>query len=244
MRTIFGKLRLQREIDSIKFSYWALLSVSYLACVVDFIYKFDFVSTGIELVLITTFFRLFFRLIKELYYSYWTFAIIFAVYLFHGLWISITPMHSEILFYLYFIGVVFLGIQVYVLSSPIYFPQVSWWEYDFRFRDDVKITVKSKEESYEARLNDLRREAGCIVLFEDLNIGDVVKVYVDGSENIGVLNAEVMSKRLYSVGRPYNYGVKFIFYEIEEKDSYNRLMRYWKTERRSKLKLKYSKESS
>jgi ribosomal protein S1 len=67
---------------------------------------------------------------------------------------------------------------MYFLSSPIYYPRVSWWEYDFRYRDDLKIEVKSFEDVIDARLTDLRRQAGCVAIFEELKIGQEIKVQV------------------------------------------------------------------
>lgn len=241
MRITFGKIRLRREIDSIKFTYWALVVVSVLAALIDFFNKFDFVVTLVELIFLSMFFRFFFRVIKELYYSYWTFAAVILIYLIHNTWMSLTVTNNIFIFYLSLLGVIFIFIQAHILNSPIYFPIVNWWEYDFRFRDELKITGYLNDKTFNGRLTDLRRKMGCIVLFENLNIGDVITFKIDEFESIDELTVEIMSKRLYSVGRPYNYGVKFVFHEESDTKTYTHLSSVWKTEHRTKLNLKYNR---
>lgn len=241
MRTIFGKIRLRREVDSIKFTYWALVVVVLLSCLLDFFYKFDFFVSLVEFIFLIVFFRFFHKVIRELYYSYWTFAAFTFLYLFHGLWMALTVIEHTTIFYLNTLGILFLASQAYILNSPIYFPIVNWWEYDFRFRDELNAKIKHKDQTYVARLTDLRRKMGCIVLFEELELGEVVTLEIDNFESIGELTVEVMSKRLYSAGRPYNYGVRFVFHEDSDDKIYSHLTRIWKTEHRSKLNLKYNR---
>ncbi len=70
---------------------------------------------------------------------------------------------------------VLLGIEMYKLYGPIYYPLVNWWEYDFRFRSDVKVLVSLPDQAMvEGRLTDLRRKAGCVVLFDEMHVGDTL----------------------------------------------------------------------
>ena len=129
---------------------------------------------------------------------------------------------------------------MYILSSPIYYPRVSWWEYDFRYRDDLRIKVKSNESEFDARLTDLRRYAGCVALFEEVKMGDEIMVTAK-VEDISVnLRGQVMSKRRDLIGRPLIYGVKFKFDSRSNRKRYLELVRLWKIEKNSKRKLKFA----
>jgi hypothetical protein len=100
-------------------------------------------------------------------------------------------------------------IEMIILFSPIYFPIVSWWNYDFRFRHDLKIQVRNVESVEKiARLSDLRRGAGCVSSFEDYAIGSDITLVVKLAGREFELEAEIFSRRQYSLGRPFIYGVK------------------------------------
>jgi hypothetical protein len=129
---------------------------------------------------------------------------------------------------------------MYILSSPIYYPRVSWWEYDFRYRDDLRIKVKSGESEYEARLTDLRRYAGCVGLFEELKLGDEIIVNAKIDDVTMILRGQVMSKRRYLIGRPVIYGVMFKFDSRVNKKRYIQLVQMWKKEKNNKRKLKFA----
>ena len=77
-----------------------------------------------------------------------------------------------------------------------------------------------------------------MVLFENYEVGQKLEVHTQ--EPIASFEVEVMSKRVNSSARGFTYGVKFVLYEMEKKSSYETLLRFWKDERRSKRKLKFS----
>jgi hypothetical protein len=129
---------------------------------------------------------------------------------------------------------------MYILSSPIYYPRVSWWEYDFRYRDDLRIIVKAGESEYEARLTDLRRYAGCVGLFEELKLGDEIIINAKINNVTMFLRGQVMSKRRYLIGRPVIYGVMFKFDSRVNKKRYIQLVQMWKKEKNNKRKLKFA----
>ena len=129
---------------------------------------------------------------------------------------------------------------MYILSSPIYYPRVSWWEYDFRYRDDLKIEVKEGDHQYVARLTDLRRYAGCVAVFEELKLGDEITIIAKVDDASVSLRGQVMSKRRDLIGRPLIYGVQFKFDSRSNKKRYIQLVRLWKKEKNSKRKLKFA----
>lgn len=245
MQLNFKNLTLKEDLGRAEALHWLHLFFVTLALSIEVAqgsHGFGVIFTYISL---AAFYYLFNQTKKNLYYSFWTFAGILAIYL--VIEVFQAPFLSS-LFWIYLWALVLLMLESYILSSPIYYPQVSWWEYDFRYRDDVRVfvTLKSEElflNEQEARLTDLRRGAGCVSLFEELTIGDVIEIKVDPELFNVSLSAQIMSKRLYSVGRPWKYGVRFNINKSEN-DDYKKLCRYWSSKRRHKLNKKFQHEKS
>lgn len=133
-----------------------------------------------------------------------------------------------------------LGVLCFSLYSPVFFPIINWWEYDFRYRNDLKTKVYlANGEEMDARLVDLRRRAGGLSLFEDLEIGQRVDIEIESSSLDGRLQVEVLSKRQYSIGRPYTYGVRFVISDDIVKRKYSDLEKFWNFERKAKKNRKF-----
>lgn len=183
----------------------------------------------------------YYKTIKHRYYTYWSFSAILFFYILFKIneQFFVLPLHSHVGF-LYLISFLLLIVKMYVLSSPIYYPRVSWWEYDFRYRDDLKIIVKDHDVEYAARLTDLRRFAGCVALFEELKLGDEIIINAKVDDVSASLRGQVMSKRRDLIGRPLIYGVRFKFDSRSNKKRYTQLLRLWKKEKHSKRKLKFA----
>ena len=130
--------------------------------------------------------------------------------------------------------------KMYLLSSHLYYPQISWWEYDFRYRDDLKITVKLGENEMLARLTDLRRHAGCVAMFEEIKLGEEILFNAALDDENIVLRCIVMSKRRDVIGRPLIYGVQFKFDSKSSKKRYINLERLWKKQKNNKRKMKFA----
>lgn len=135
---------------------------------------------------------------------------------------------------------------MWTLHDPIYYPIVSWWEYDFRYRDDVKVSVgtlvkeeREKSNVMEGRITDIRRKAACLALFEELEIGEEVEVVTKEHEVPSTFKLKIMSKRETSIGRPFHYGARFILSNDSERSEYERFLDFWKNERRDKIKQKF-----
>ena len=110
----------------------------------------------------------------------------------------------------------------------------------------MKIKIKkesSRSKEVEGRLTDLRRDAGCVISFENYKIGDNLMLHSQGEFKDLVLHCEVMSQRVYSIGRGINYGVKFHFKNLEEKRDFLRFIRFWKKERSKKIEMKFKEDS-
>lgn len=226
------------EIFILHFLQVALFIITklYLAYLSSDLFSF---STFLFLIMIAIFENFHYRAIRDLNYTYWTLTII------KFLWISSSLLGSGYFFNDFTFGIftvailLFLAIESYLMSSPIYFPQVQWWEYDFRYRGDLKIKINYKGKDLKARLADLRREAGCIISFEPIQLADtlIVQTYYK-SEQID-FKVKVVSMRENIPGRGYRFGVQFILDDKEKIKAFKKYqifyLKRYKVRRRNKF---------
>lgn len=179
-----------------------------------------------------------YKTIKHRYYTFWTISIGLCLYIGFRIYETLVLYSIPHIGTLYSLALVCLLIEMYILSSPIYYPRVNWWEYDFRFRDDLKINIRVDEKEFEARLTDLRRHAGCVASFEDYPVGKEIAVHAVVAGESVVLRGLIMSKRKEMAGRPLIYGIQFKFDSKKNKRRYTTLMRMWKSDKNIKKKNK------
>lgn len=227
------------ETKTIKFLMRAFFFLIHLAIMTEIVDNPKF-RLGVRLVFFLWFAKPYYKTIKHRYYTYWTLSVILFFYLLYKIYEQYYVLNNEHIAILYIIATAILVIKMYILSSPLYYPQISWWEYDFRYRDDLKITVKSNEFEFSARLTDLRRLAGCVAVFEDLKLGEEIIINAALDEDNVLLRGVVMSKRRDVIGRPLIYGVQFKFDSKSNKKRYIRLERLWKKQKNSKRKMKFA----
>lgn len=240
MRIVLNYLKLKEDFNRLEVLHWGHFSFVLLALTLELIYGMSFLWWLFSSTLLIVFYRAFFVTKKELFYSFWSFSGILTVFLLIKMFSSEIEMGEIRL--LYFVGLILLFVEAYILSSPIYYPRVSWWEYDFRYRTDLKITIENSEEKTEARVTDLRRGAGCVASFEEFKIGDEIKLSSESYfENDLVV--EIVSKRIYSLGRPYNYGVRFLLEKEGAKNSYASLINIWENETLQRRQKKFTTKS-
>ncbi|MEI8346791.1 MAG: hypothetical protein WCG27_04950, partial [Pseudomonadota bacterium] len=164
---VYGQ-KLRPDLERIRLIHWA-----HFLCIISgiFIEIWEKVQNYWAIVWIFVFFfiyRLYFKTVKNLFYSFWTFSLGIMLYLIYSLVMNIFVYGSDVLVYTYLAALTFLVVEMYMLYSPIHFPRVIWWEYDFRYRHDLKIFINLHDQIFEGRLTDLRRGAGCVVLFQDI----------------------------------------------------------------------------
>lgn len=227
------------ETKTIKFLLKAFFFFIHLAIMTEIVAELKF-RLVVRLLFFLYLSAPYYKTIKHRYYTYWTFSFALFLYMLFKINEQFFVVHHVHIGILYLISTLILIFKMYLLSSPIYYPRVNWWEYDFRYRDDLKIKVKCDELELEARLTDLRRYAGCVGLFEELKMGDEIIVMAKvGDESVN-LRGQVMSKRRDLIGRPLIYGVRFKFDSRSNKKRYLQLLRIWKNEKHSKRKLKFA----
>jgi len=227
------------ETKTIKFLMRAFFFLIHLAIMTEIVDNPKF-KLGVRLAFFLWFAKPYYKTIKHRYYTYWTFSVILFFYLLYKVYEQYYVLNNDHIAILYILATVILVFKMYILSSPLYYPQISWWEYDFRYRDDLKISVKSNENEFSARLTDLRRQAGCVAMFEDLKLGEEILVNAALDEDNVLLRCIVMSKRRDVIGRPLIYGVQFKFDSKSNKKRYVSLERLWKKQKNSKRKMKFA----
>jgi hypothetical protein len=227
------------ETKTIKFLMRAFFFLIHLAIMTEFVDNPKF-RIGLRLVFFLWLAKPYYKTIKHRYYTYWTFSAFLFVYLLYKIYEQFFLANHDHIGILYLISTLILIVKMYLLSSPIYYPQISWWEYDFRYRDDLKITVKSGENELSARLTDLRRHAGCVGMFEEIKLGEEIIINAALDEENVLLRGVVMSKRRDVIGRPLIYGVQFKFDSKSNKKRYTSLERMWKKQKNSKRKKKFA----
>lgn len=227
------------ETKTIKFLLRAFFFIIHLAIMTEIVDNARF-RLGVRFVFFLWFAKPYYKTIKERYYTYWTFSTLLFVYLLYMAYELYFIKHLPHIGFLYLSSVLILIINMYILSSPIYYPQVRWWEYDFRYRDDLKINVKIDEQEVPARLTDLRRQAGCVAMFKEVKMGQEIVVSANMKDESVVLRGLVMSKRRDIIGRPYIYGVQFKFDSRSNKKRYGQLEKLWKRQKASKKKMKFA----
>ncbi len=245
MNINFYKFKLTDDYNKIESVFLAHFFIIIIAIILEMTSgHLKFFGAIFKIVFFSAIYRYFYITLRELYYTFWTFSFFIIFYLVVGLFQSFFIYHSLALFYLYLTALTFLSLQAYVLSSPIYFPRVRWWEYDFRYRYDLKIKVRFAGDEYDGRLTDLRRGAGCVILFEHLSAGHFINIEVAGKFKNFNLKAEIVSKKEYTVGRGLTYGVKFHFDNPAMRKEFAHFSRYWKTDSLLRAKMKFKESES
>ncbi len=232
-----SELEFKSETKTIKFLLKSLFFFIHLAIMTEFIAGPKF-RLGLRLMFFIYLSNPYYKTIKHRYYTYWTFSVLLFLYINFKIYEQFFMLHLNHIGLLYTISSIILILKMYMLSSPIYYPRVSWWEYDFRYRDDLKILIKAQDKEIDARLTDLRRQAGCVAIFEELKLGTEIQIIAKVENTSVILRGLVTSKRRELLGRPIIYGLQFKFDSRSNKKRYEQLEKLWKSDRKFKRKLK------
>lgn len=243
--TSISNLKFKDEFDKILALFILHGGLFLCAKVYEFIrYEFSLLSF-VGFIIWFIYYRFFYRMVRFLYYSFWTMAGVTIFAIITDMYSSLQKYEDISLFYFYFLSMAAIFAVIYFLYSPIFYPNVSWWEYDFRYRNDIVTKVKVKDEDEgEGRLVDLRRGNGGLSFFGKLEVGDKVILRPEYNELDKAFKVEIMSKRQHSIGRPYTYGLKFHFDSIEEKKDFVKFQKFWQFERKHKKLGKFKNGNS
>lgn len=239
---MFKKLNLQNSYDKVKFLtilQFVLVLVAFISeafvtrSLLDFSFLFQFI-----LLLVT--YNFYYSALNNLYYSYWNMSGILLIYYLVSMSRNFLIIGHPLIGVLFCFSTIFLLIACYIIASPLYYPRVHWWEYDFRFRADVRCFVEVDGKQYRGRLSDLRRGASCLELFQNIPIGHQIQVNVEILNQNFTLFAEVRSKREPIIGRSIIYGVKFFNTDLEQRQRFRFLTNYWNESKKIKIRNKFA----
>lgn len=183
--------------------------------------------TGIKMIILFVIYNFSYQSLKKLNYTYLTMTFISIIWILTGI-LNAESVNSDLLSNTYFLAMLLICINTYQILSPIYYPRVRWWEYDFRYRGDLSVVIHHKDQVMQGRLTDLRRKAGCVVLFQDIGVDEIITLKVESLGSEIELSGKIVSAREVYWGRGTTYGIKFFFATDDEKIRFKRLAQFWK----------------
>lgn len=201
------------------------------------IIDFGFVLEFILLILI---FRFYFRAQKKRNYAYWGITFLIGGFLFFNVLHYTFIDYDIFILYISFLAGIFLAINSYVMSSPLFYPRVQWWEYDFRYRGDLKIIVKDGSACFEGRLTDLRRGSGCVEVFGYIPLDSTIRIELTLNDQVYMIAGEVKTNKQVTPGRPTRYGVKFDISDNEIKSTYLEIKNHWDHNKNARFRNKFA----
>lgn len=200
-------------------------------------FQFNFVLELVALFFLLRFYR---HAQRNRNYAFWGYTILLALYLFiHILHFSFVDQNIFVL-YVAILSSLFLLINCLVMSSPLYYPRVQWWEYDFRYRGDLKGTVKRAGEEFDARMVDLRREAMSVLAFDSISLNQEIVVAIPYGNSLYELKGKVKTIREDVAGRPISYGLELILKDDKSKKSYHELFKLWNMHKKVNIRRKFA----
>ncbi len=230
--------------DEIKKNYILVGFFSFLVMALFFITRIEekevfTIGFIIEFTFLIIILRFYGRALKNRNYAFWGLTAILGIYLLMNI-LQYSFIHYNVpVLYISLLASVFLGMNVYILSSPLYFPRIQWWEYDFRYRGDIKAKLIIAEESYDIRVADIRRDAISFFSFKQMRLNEEIHLEVPfGTKNFAVIGV-LKTAREEIPGRPIRYGLKLIMNDDISRKKYIELRKYWGQQSRANIRRKF-----
>jgi hypothetical protein len=219
--------------------FFVLIAFVAEAFVTQSVLNFSFIF---QLILLIAAYNFYYNALSNLYYSYWNISILLAIYYFVSLTRNFLVVGHPMIGVMFFFSFLFLITACYIISSPLYYPRVHWWEYDFRFRADIRCSAEIDGHQFRGRLSDLRRGAACLELFNHAHIGQPIQINLEILNQNFTLFAEIRSKREPIIGRSIIYGIKFVNNDLEQKQRLRLLTNYWHESKKIKIRNKFASQ--
>jgi hypothetical protein len=188
-----------------------------------------------EIVFILMIFKGYIKSLKNFNYGFWGFSAVILIFIFKSLIVHSLVDYNQLFVLMGILGLTIFTVNSYTMSSPIYYPRVQWWEYDYKYRADLKIKVNIENITYSARLSDLRRSQASIEAFEVFKIGTPGKLILKYDEVTYELNFEIKSFKNIINGRPNRYGLKL----DKSNKSFSAIKKIWSKNKKVKLRSKF-----
>lgn len=236
------KLNLQNSYDKVKFLtilQFVFVIVAFVseALVTQSVLNFSFIF---QFILLLVSYNFYYTALNNLYYSYWNMSLIFGIYYLVSMSRNFLILENPMIGFLFLLSFFFILFACYIISSPLYYPRFHWWEYDFRFRADIRCWIEVDGKQFRGRLSDMRRGAACLELFHSMPVGHPILISVEILNQNFILSGEVRSKREPIIGRSIVYGVKFVNQDIEQKQRLKFLTHYWNETKKIKIRNKFA----
>lgn len=200
---------------------------------------FEF-SFFVELIFVVAIMRFYARAHRNKNYALWGFSAVMGMYLILRI-LHFTFIHYDIfVLYIGFLAIVFLCINSYLLGSPLYFPRIQWWEYDFRYRGELKANGFRVDKKFEVRLADLRRNCMSFLSFEKIGLGETVSLDIPLGKHTYTAKGKLKTAREDIPGRPIRYGLVLQIDSEKEKKSLVDLKKMWKLHKSANIRRKFT----
>jgi hypothetical protein len=244
MKKIF-EIDINEDFKRAIISQYFLMIFTFLLSIVIHTHEKSIINFGflVEIVLLGLGFKFYFTAQKNRNYAYWGITFLIAGFLIMNVLHYTFVDYDIFILYISFLAGIFLAINSYVMSSPLFYPRVQWWEYDFRFRGDLKTQVETKNKSLEGRLTDLRRGCGSFDIFSYIALDSNVVLKVSIDEKTYLLSGQVKTIKQVTPGRPIRYGVKIDLSDDEVKSTYLDIKKIWDENKKAKLSNKFSEST-
>jgi hypothetical protein len=194
----------------------------------------------IELIFVFVVLRFYGRALRNRNYALWGLTLVLCSYLVMNI-LQYTFMEYNIfILYIAFLAALFLGINGYIMSSPLYFPRIQWWEYDFRYRGELKATAIINEEKTEIRVADVRRECISLLSFSQIKLGQTITVDIPFGEKVFEVTGKLKTAREDIPGRPIRYGLKLDTETDKERKNYLELRKVWNMKKKANFRRKFA----
>jgi len=241
---MFSKFNLQNSYDKVKFLtllqfLFVLVAFVAEALVTQSVLNFSFIF---QFILLVVSYNFYYNALSNFILSYWYISFLLWIYYLWSLTRNFLVVGHPTIGVLFFFSLIFLLIACYIISSPLYFPRVHWWEYDFRFRADIRCSAEIDGQQFRGRLSDLRRGAACLELFNHTHVGQPIQINLEILNQNFTLFAEVRSKREPIIGRSIIYGIKFVNNDLEQKQRLRLLTNYWHESKKIKIRNKFASQ--
>ncbi|MBT4790695.1 MAG: hypothetical protein HON90_03925 [Halobacteriovoraceae bacterium] len=173
-------------------------------------------------------------------YAFWGVSLVLAVYILLKILHFTFIDYNIFILYVSFLCALFLGINGYIMISPLYFPMVQWWEYDFRYRGDLVAKAEAKDQDEELRIADIRRGCVSILSFKSKKLGDSIKLEIPFGSRVFIMRGQVKTLREDIPGRPIRYGIKLDINTESEKKEYLELKKIWSMHNKARIRRKFA----
>lgn len=240
MKKLF-EIDLNEDYRNSRFSQFVLMALTFILSAAVRIHEKNFVELNflLEIFIIGAVFNAYFKAQKQRNYSFWGISFLLGLFLLQNVVKYTFEDYQIFILYIAFLAGIFLTINCYIMSSPLFFPRVQWWEYDFRYRGDLKSFIKLKDEVIESRVTDLRRECACVESFNRIDLGSEFELEMEHEDKNYVIPAIVKTSKEVIKGRPIRYGIEFDLEDEKNKAQYDDLKEIWASNKKAKIRTKF-----